>query len=71
MYKKHFACRESQQHNDLGKDEVSFQNYRHVEKKNHFFVENVWEKPLEISIWPTNFSSNHPYFFSITSKMLK
>lgn len=33
MYKKHFACRERQQHNDLGKDEVSFQNYRHVEKK--------------------------------------
>ena len=50
MYKKHFACRESQQHNDLDKDEVSFQNYRHVEKKNHIFVKNVSEKPIEISI---------------------
>lgn len=50
MYKKHFACRESQQHNDLDKDEVSFQNYRHVEKKNRIFVKNVSEKLIEISI---------------------
>lgn len=52
MYKKHFACRERQQHNDLGKDEVSFQNYRHVEKKKKkkMFERNLWKSRFDPQI---------------------